>query len=144
MSRLDLEQESDASQHPRGRLLLGLEVERPDERLAALLRLVDGALVDVAHVLAVDRDRLDEDDRHQRRQFLEPRLGQHARLHVPARALQVQAVHVGALARRLAHLVLGLLRHVALQAHLVERPLVATSHLYARQPTTSHVTGPVL
>ena len=80
-SRLHLQQQRDAAEHPLGCLLLALEVERPDEGRAAGLGLVDGTLVDVARVHAVDRDGLDEDDGHGRIEFLQSRLLDHTCQH---------------------------------------------------------------
>jgi len=138
---LDLEKECDTAERPLGRFLLGFEVESPDKRRTSLLRLIDRTLVDVARVLSIDRDRLDEDDRHRRRQLLEPRLVDHARLRVPARTLHEQTAHVGALAWRRAHVFAVLFGHVALQAHLVQRPLVLARHLSSKQRIVTSVFG---
>ena len=127
--RLDLQEERHASQHPPGRLLLGLEVEGPHVGRAALFRLVDGTLVDVPRVHAVYGDRLDEDHRHRGRQFLQASLVDHTGLQIPARALHEQPVHIGSLSRRTSHVLLVLLSDVTLQRHLVERPLVLARHL---------------
>ena len=78
---LDLQQQRHAAQDPLSCLLLALEVERPDEGRAAGLGLVDGTLVDVACVHAVDGDGLDEDDRHGRVEFLQSRLLDHTCQH---------------------------------------------------------------
>ena len=61
---LDLQQQRHATQDPLRWLLLALEVEGPHEGGSARLGLVDGTLVDVARVHAVDGDGLDEDDGH--------------------------------------------------------------------------------
>lgn len=82
---LDLQQESHAAQCPLGGLLLGPEVEGPDEGGSSRLGLVNGAVVDIPQVLAVHGDGLDKDDRHGWSQFLEAGLGDHAGLHVPPR-----------------------------------------------------------
>ena len=127
-STLLLQEQPDSSQGPLGRLLLGLQVEGPDEGRSSLLRLVHRALVDVSHVRFVHRYGTGEDHRHDGGQFFEPGVSDHTRLRVPTRSFHVQAVDVGALSRRAVEVLLVLLGDVALQAHLVQRPLVLARH----------------
>ncbi len=54
----------DSGDDPPGWLLLGLEVERPDERGSAGPSLVNRTLVDVLCLLLVHRDGSDENDGH--------------------------------------------------------------------------------
>ena len=73
-SCLSGQQESYPSYSPLGGLLLGLQVEGPDEGWAALARLVHRAIVHVLSLLPIHRDRLDEHDRHGWGELLQTRV----------------------------------------------------------------------
>ena len=125
---LDLQQQGHTSQCPLGSLLFGLEVEGPDERGTALLGLVDGTLVDVPCILLVNGNSLDEDDRHVGGEFLEAGFRDQVGLRIPASAFHVQSMNVGTLSGCTAEVLPVLLGDVALQAHLVQGPLVLARH----------------
>ena len=124
----DAEKEADSSDDPLGLLLLGLEVEGPHKRGASDPRLVHRALVDVLGLLLVDRDGSDEDDGHAGREVLQLGLLDEPSLRVPASALHEQPVDVGPLSGWAAEILPVLLGDVALEAHLVQRPLVLAGH----------------
>ena len=96
----DAEQQRGPCQRPLGGLVPGLEVEGPHEGGPPLSGLVHRALVNVARLLLVLGDGAHVDDGHQGEQLLVPRVHDAAQRHVPARALHVQPVYVGALSRR--------------------------------------------
>lgn len=98
--RSNLQEDRDAGQGPLGRLVAGLEAERPDVRGTASSGPVHWALVHVLRLLFVLRDRLDEHHRHQGQQLLRPGVRDEAGRGVPSRTLHVQTVDVGAFARR--------------------------------------------
>ena len=121
-------QQTHSCNSPFGCLLLGLEVEGPHKRGTPLPRLVHGTLVHVLGLLLVHGDGPDEDDRDGRRELLQPGLLDESRLRVPPGPLHEQAVDVGPLPRGAGEVLPVLLGHVALEAHLVQRPLVLAGH----------------
>ena len=94
-SFLNLKQESNTTQNPLASLLLRLEVESPDKCWSALFCLVDRTLIDVPHVLSVDRNGLQEDDRQWWSQILQSGFIDHTCLHVPSSSLHEQSMYVG-------------------------------------------------
>ena len=109
-------------------MLLGFQVESPDERGASCACLVHRALVDVLCLLFVHRDGSDEDDRHGGGQVFQLRLLNEPSLGVPASSLHEQSVDIGPFSRGTAEVFLVFLGHVALKTHLVQWPLVLASH----------------
>lgn len=95
-----LEEQGDPGQGPFGRLVLCLQIERPDVGGAPGARLVNRALVHVPHVLLVLGDGSDVDDRHRREKLLRPAVDDYARLDVPSCPFHENPVYVGPLARR--------------------------------------------
>ena len=92
---LNLKQESNATQNPLASLLLRLEVESPDKCRSALFCLVDRTLIDIPHVLSVNRNGLQEDDRQWWSQILQSGFIDHTCLHIPSSSLHEQSVYVG-------------------------------------------------
>ncbi len=124
----DAEQQADPSDDPLGWLLLGLEVEGPDKRGATAPSLVYGTLVHILRLLLVDRDSLDEHDRHVRGKVFQVRLLDQTGLRVPSSSLHEETMDVRPFPGRTTKVLAVLFGDVTLQAHLVQRPLVPTSH----------------
>ena len=126
---LYLEQKSDTTKDPFGRLLLGFEVEGPNKCWTSLLGLVHRTLIDISCLHSVDGDCLDEYNRHSRSEFLQSRFTNHTGLCIPSGSLHEKTMDVGTFTRRSAHVFTWFLCHVTLQSHLIQRPLVLTGHL---------------
>ena len=124
----DAEQETHSGNHPLCRLLLGLEVEGPHIGGASHPGLVHRTLIHVLGLLLLHQDGLDEHHGHTWGEILETGLLDEAGVDVPAGSLHEQAVDVGPLSRGAGEIVTALLGHVALETHLVQRPLVLAGH----------------
>ena len=94
--------------------------------------LVDGAVVhlQVCHPGTVDG--VDVDDGHELKEHFVLGLDEFRAAFVPAGALQVQPVHVDALRRRLADVVLRVARYLVVQDHRVEGPALVSSCHFLR------------
>ena len=127
---LDVAEQGNAAQDPVVRVLGGLQRHRGNVRQVRAARLlVDGADVEpgVHHggVFGVDVD-----DGHDLKEHFVLGLDQLVASTVPASPFQVQSVHVDALWRCVADVVLHVLRHVVLHDHDVQGPaLVSASNL---------------
>lgn len=80
VTALYLQKQCHSCQGPFGWLLFGFQVKCPHVGRPSLFGLVDGTLVDVARLLLVHRDGLDEDDRHARGEFFQTGVDDHASL----------------------------------------------------------------
>ena len=122
------EEEAHSSYDPLGCLLFGLQVEGPHKGGPSGACLVHWALVDILCLLLVNWDGPKENDRHSRRKLLQLGLLDQPSLRVPAGTLHEQPVDIGSLPGRTAEVLLALLGHVTLQAHLVQWPLILAGH----------------
>ena len=124
----DHEQQGHSGNDPLRRLLLGLEVEGPHVGGASHPRLVHRTLVHVLRLLLVHGNGLDEDNGHGGGEVLQVGLLDESGARVPARPLHEEAMDVGPLSRGAAEILPVLLGHVALETHLVQRPLILAGH----------------
>ena len=128
MNYSSAQQERHPSNNPLGWFLFCLQIECPNKHGSTLLGLVHRTLIHVLGFLLINWYGSNKDDWNWWCEFLELGVLYHPSLCVPSSSFHVQAVDVGPFTRSTSEILLPYLAHITLEAHLVKRPLILSSH----------------